>query len=84
MSKQTKDEWVSDNLFRFHIALESQFQRGLICPICHNDAGWGVPYNQPTDERIRILCGRCGYVMDFHGQYVKNILDSAKELPDNE
>lgn len=66
MGKKTKDEWVNDNLFTFHMALESLHQRGLICPICHNGSGWGVPYEQPTDERIRILCGRCGYVMDFH------------------
>jgi len=88
-NKKTKDQWVTDNLFTLQNILESKYNGGLACPICHNHAGWGIPYEQPKDEYMKVLCGRCGYVMEFHLDYVKaNLkegnLDNKEKAGDNE
>lgn len=61
MCEKPKYESVTDRLYRFHAGFGS-----LSCPVCRNSTDWGVPEEQPAGDYIRFLCGKCGYVLDFH------------------
>ena len=75
---QPKIKWIANHIGAFQSVLQSKGKPGLVCMICGNDSKWKIPNEQPEGDNISIVCGSCGFYLEFHQEVFEQSLNNLR------